>query len=454
MTVTNRPLTRASIFAQAWPIMLGQASVPLVGLVDATVIGRTGDTVALAGVALGAAIMNLVYWSFGFLRMGMTGLTAQADGINDRHEVEALLLRALAIGITFGLLLYLLQYPIRLVAFHIMAGGQQVTAQATAYVAARFISAPAALSVFAINGWLLGLGRTRQALVLQIVMNLANIALDIAFVWGLHMGARGVGLGTAIAEWIAFGTGLLVAGRVAGGSIVALARRVPRAAITHGPALKRLFAVNRDIMIRTLALLFLFTWFANAGARLGAAPLAANQVLLQFINMAAFVLDAFAFTAESRVGNAIGIGSRRDFLRAIRLTGEFSLMAGAMLALLFFAVGGPAIHFITTDPQVRAIAERFLPYAALAPLLGMPSWLLDGIFIGSTSGKALRNAGVASTLLYLGCDLALRPLGNHGVWLALSASWLLRAAALGVYFPALLRSIEQVSKGVAGERGA
>lgn len=442
MTATARPLTRASIFAQAWPIMLGQASIPLVGVVDAAVIGRTGDTFALAGVALGATIITLIFWSFGFLRMGMTGLTAQADGSGDRREVEALLLRALLLGSGLGLMILLLQWPLQEAAFALLAGGVNVTGEASAYVTARFLGAPAALCVFAINGWLLGLGRTRAALALQVVMNAVNIIADVTLVWGFDIGAMGVGLGTAIAEWSALLVGLLIAGRVAGGSVLAIIRRTPRHTITDRTALKRLFAVNRDIMIRTLALLFMFTWFANAGARLGARELAANHVLMQFINLAAFVLDAFAFTAESRVGNAIGKRDKRAFLRSIRLAGEFSLGSGLLLSLLFMIGGGTVIAVITTDPLVQAEAMRFLPFAALVPIFGMPSWLLDGIFIGATRGHALRNAGVIATLLYLALDFGLRSYGNMGVWIAISASYLLRAAALGTYLPALLRDIE------------
>ena len=438
---TPLPLTRASIFAQAWPIMLGQAAIPLVGLVDATIIGRTGDAAALAGVALGATIISLVFWSFGFLRMGLTGLTAQADGLGERGEVEALLLRGLLIGGAIGLTLTLLQTPIVWAAFRLLAGGEAVTHQANAYGTARFLGAPAALSVFAINGWLLGLGRTRAALVLQVVMNAANMALDIAFVQGLAMGARGVGLGTAGAEWIALVTGLALAGRVAGTPVLALARRTPWSAIAARERLRRLFAVNRDIMIRTIALLILFAWFANAGARLGATSLAANHVLLQFISMAAFVLDAFAFTAESRVGNAIGTGSRPALLRAIRLTAEFSLAAGIALAVLFLLAGAPVIAFIAADPGVRAQALRFLPLAAAVPVIGMPSWLLDGIFIGATAGRALRNAALVATCAYVALDVALRPFGNTGVWLAISASYLLRAGGLALYLPALFRQV-------------
>jgi multidrug resistance protein, MATE family len=436
------PLTRRAMWAQAWPIMLGQAAIPLVGVVDAAVIGRTGDAAALAGVALGASVVSMIFWSFGFLRMGVTGLAAQATGRGDGKEVRALLLRALVLGFALGVVLLVLSAPLRALAFALMAGDAVVTHHASAYVAARFLGAPAALAVYAINGWLLGLGRTRAALVLQMVMNVANVAASVALVWGLGMGAFGVGLGTALAEYLALGTGLWLSGRGLGTHLLAVWRGLPAGTLADRSALVRLFAVNRDIMLRTLALLAMFTWFTNAGARLGAEPLAANHVLLQFIAMAAFVLDAFAFTAEARVGHAIGAGDRAAFRRAVRLTGEFCAVAGLLLCLLFLAIGPFVIAFIATDAGVRAEALRFLPFAAMVPLLGMPSWLLDGVFIGATQGRALRNAAVVATALYLALDLWFRPLGNLGVWLAFSASYLLRAGALGWHWRGLQRQFD------------
>ncbi len=423
--------------------MLGQASVPLVGIVDTAVIGRTGDATALAGVALGATIITLVFWTFGFLRMGMTGLTAQAHGSGDRAEVDALLLRALALGLGLGFVLLAISWPIREAALAIMSGTPAVDDEAGGYMQGRFLGAPAALAVYAINGWLLGLGRTREALALQIAMNVANIGLDIGFVWGMGLGAYGVGLGTACAEGIALLFGLLIVGRVAGANVFALVSRTPRSLLTDRARLGKLFAVNRDIMIRTVALLILFTWFANAGARLGAATLAANHVLLQFVSFAAFILDAFAFTAEERVGSAYGKGDRDRFMRAIRLTGEFSLLSGALLALAFFILGGPLIDFLTTDAEVREVARAYLPFAALIPLIGMPSYMMDGVFIGTTRGRALRNAGGAATTLYIALDLLLRPYDNTGAWIAMTASYLLRAGGLALYFPALLKDIRQ-----------
>nr|WP_286207606.1 MATE family efflux transporter [Hephaestia sp. MAHUQ-44] len=419
--------------------MLGQTTVPLVGLVDTAVIGHTADATALAGVALGATIINLLFWTFGFLRMGMTGMTAQAEGAGDVAEVEAMLLRGLALGFGLGLVLFALQIVLIPLAFALLAGGAGLDAAAEGYVAARFLGAPASLAVFAINGWLLGLGRTRAALALQVVMNLVNIVLSVLFVWYYGMGARGVGLGTACAEWVALVVGVLIACRYTGG--LAVWRRLRARRLFAREAIRRLFAVNADIMIRTIALLLLFAWFTNAGARLGETTLAANQVLMQFVSVSAFVLDGFAFTAESRIGQAIGAGSATSLRRAIRLIGEFCLAAGVAFALFFWVGGGAFIAALASNQEVRAIAVSMLPLVAIVPAIGAPAWLLDGIFIGATRGRALRNAAILATAAYIVTDLLLRPAGVWGMWLALVLSYIYRAAALGAFLPGLLRSV-------------
>jgi multidrug resistance protein, MATE family len=432
--MSRLPLTRRSIFAQAWPIMLGQTTVPLVGIVDVAVIGRTGDVAALAGVALGTTIINFLFWSFGFLRMGMTGMSAQAHGAGDARETDAMLVRGVAVGLGFGVLLLAAQLLLIPAAFALLAGGPDVDAAARPYVAARFLGAPASLAVFAINGWLLGLGRSRTALALQIAMNLVNAGLDILFVWHFGWGAAGVGLGTASAEWTALIVGLLLVG-----PHLRASRDLGR--LLDGKALRRLFAVNADIMIRTVALLTLFAWLTNAGARLGATALAANQVLLQAVALVAFVLDGFAFTAESRVGQAIGSGSRADLVRAIRLTSEFSFGFAALACAAILLAGDPAIAFLVANAEVRAAASALLPFVAILPLLGTPAWLLDGIFIGATAGRALRNAAILATGLYIATDLLFRPWGLWGLWAAFLVSYVYRAGALGAYLPGLLRSL-------------
>ncbi|PCD02607.1 MATE family efflux transporter [Sphingomonas spermidinifaciens] len=425
-------LTRRAILAQAWPIMLGQATVPLVGIVDTAVIGRTGDATALAAVALGTTIVNFLFWAFGFLRMGMTGLTAQASGAGDGAEMAALLRRGLILGGAVGAALFVLQLAIVPAALALMAGGGSLDQATRAYVTARLFGAPAALAFYAANGWLLGLGRTRAALGIQLILNLANVALTTWFVWALGWGVRGVGLATAAADWIAV---------VAALGVTRSGWRGEAARLFDRAALARLFAVNRDLMIRTLALLALFAWFTNAGARLGAETLAAQQVLMQFVAVSAFVLDGFCFTAEARVGAAIGARDRAGMLRAVRLVGEFCLGTAAAFALTI-AIGGEAfVALLTTSTQVRAVAAGLLPLVAIVPLIGTPAWLLDGVFIGATAGRALRNAALLSTAAYVATDLALRPLGASGVWLALLLGYAWRALALGLYWRGLLRRL-------------
>jgi MATE family multidrug resistance protein len=437
--MTAQPLTRRSILAQAWPIMLGQTTVPLVGLVDTAVIGWTGDAAALAGVALGTAIISFIFWAFGFLRMGMTGLTAQAHGRGEQSEVDGLLLRGVAAGLGIGAVLVALQIILVPLAFALLAGGGALDAAAREFVTARFLGAPAALGFYAINGWLYGLGRTRETLALQILVNVVNGVLDMLFVWQFGMGARGVGLGTAIAEWVGLVAGLVLVVRIAGPR----ALLGQRAGFFEPAAWRRLFAVNADIMVRTIALLTLFLWLANAGARLGTVQLAANHVLMQLVSIFAFVLDGFAFTAESRVGQAVGRGSQRDLKRAIRLTGEFSVAFGLFATLAALVFGGALIDLLTTNAAVREAARGVLPLAALAAIVGVPAWLLDGVFIGATQGRALRNAAILATALYIATDLLLRPLGATGLWLALLASYGFRAGLLAIHVPRLFAGVAE-----------
>lgn len=269
-------------------------------------------------------------------------------------------------------------------------------------------------------------------------MNAANIGLDILFVWHFGMGAAGVGLGTALAEWVALASGLLIV-RKRG---MALFPSDWRGALLDGGAWRRLMAVNGDIMIRTMALLGLFLWLANAGARLGPVQLAGNHVLQQLVSLFAFVLDGFAFTAETRVGMAIGAGRRAELKRAIRLTGEFSLAAAAIMSAAALWFGHLLIATLTSNAAVQAAAQAMLPLAAMTALVGVPAWLLDGIFIGATRGRALRNAALVATGLYIATDYLLRHWGALGLWIAFLLSYAYRAVSLGVRLPALIGSVE------------
>lgn len=426
-------LTRRKTLQLALPIIAAQAATATTGIVDTLVMGRFGDKVDLAAVAIAAVTYSFIYWGIGFLRMSTTGLTAQAAGREDEAEKRAVLLRALLLGGAIGLALLLLSPLLKQLAFAAFASTDQVETLAMAYFDARIWGAPAYLMGLAVTGWLLGTGRTGQMLAFQIVMNTVNAGLDTWFVAGLGWGPTGIGAGTAIAEWTALLFGL---------ALVLPAFR-GAAPLFDRARLAALFGANRDIMIRTLALVLCFGWFVRSGTMISTAVTAGNEILLQFITVAAFVLDGFAFVAEKEAGEAYGARSGPRLARAMRLTSEFALIAGSAFALVYYFGGGWVITSFVRDVEAREAALAYLPYCALVPLIGIAPWQLDGLFLGTTQGHALRNAGVAVAVLYIGTDMILRPAyGNAGVWTAFLLMYLYRAAALGLYVPGLFRRLQ------------
>ncbi len=425
-------LTRASVLALAWPVVLAQAATALTGVVDTIVMGRVGGKSDLAAVGVAAVIFSFVYWAFGFLRMSTTGLVAQAQGANDNAQARAHLLRALIVAATIGALIVLGAQPIEWIALASFDAAADVELLSGEYFRARVWGAPAALMGYAVTGYLLGTGRTRALLAFQVVLNVVNAGLDAWLAGARGWGPAGIGAGTAIAEWVSLGFGTW---------LVRDALRAP-AKLWDRDKLWGLLSANRDILIRTLALLFCFAWFVNSGAEVGTAALAGNEVLLQFIAVAAFVLDAFAFVAEKEIGEAVGAGDRDRVRRAMRVTSELALALGVAISLIFFTAGPPLVTWMVADPQARAMALTYLPYCALVPALGVPAWQLDGAFLGATQGRALRTSAVIATAIYLGLDLLLAPrLGNAGVWIAFVSMYLARAFALGTHWPGLLRRV-------------
>jgi MATE family multidrug resistance protein len=280
---------------------------------------------------------------------------------------------------------------------------------------------------------LLGTGRTGALLAMQIVMNGVNIILDVCFVMGLGWGPVGIGAGTAIAEWVALAFGIAI--------VFKALKREP--GLFDRSALLAMFNANRDILIRTLALLFCFAWFIRSGAMMGTAQLAGNEVLLQFITVSAFVLDGFAFVAEKEVGEAYGGRNPVRLRRAMRVTTELALVSGVLFSAVYFIGGSAVIETFIKDEEARAAALAFLPYCAIVPLIGVPAWQLDGFFLGATRGCAMRTSGVFSAVAYVSMDILLRPLwGNTGVWLAFLSMYVFRAGALAVFLPSLLKASE------------
>lgn len=437
--------SRISVARQAWPIILANAAVPALGLVDTAVIGHYGSATALGGLALGALLFNFVYWSFGFLRMGTTGFVAQARGAGDEAEVRAALARAMLLAVALGVALLLLQWPVTALYFGLMDGSEAVESASAEYFHARIWGAPAALALFAVNGLLIGLGRSRELLFVQLLLNGLNAGLDVWFAGVLGLGVRGIGFGTAIAEWTTCAVALLVVLRVLRVRHADAAPFLQWERIADLQRIRAALAANGDILVRTLCLLFAFGWFANAGARFGDVTLAANHILLQLVSFSAFFLDGFAFVAEAHVGAAWGARDRPAFRRAVRVTSELAVATALGLAVLVLLAGRPAVDALTTLPAVREAAALHLPWVALYVLVSVAAFQLDGVFIGTTRTREMRQAA----LLSLGAFLlvawpAAAHWGNHGLWAAFLVYVVARALAL---LPYLRRMDAQLARG-------
>jgi MATE family multidrug resistance protein len=435
----SRAIDSGRVWRLAVPVILGSISVPLLGTVDTAVVGQMEGPENIGGVAIGASIITFVYWCFGFLRMSTTGFAAQALGAHAPHEVRAVLARAILLAVGLGLAIVILQVPILWAALSVMAPSEAVAPLAYDYASVRLWAAPASLANLAFLGWFLGVQNTRAALVLQIAMNGVNILLAVWFVLGLGWGVKGVAFATVLAEVFA----ILLGQQLAKTSLKGIGGAWRRAFILDVAKLRRMIAVNRDILIRTLCLLMAFTSFTALGSRLGDQVLAANAVLLVFQSLMAYGLDGFAYAAEALVGQAIGATRRDAFREAVRQTTAWAFGLAVLYALFYLLAGGLLIDILTADAGVRETAKTFLPWLVLSPLLSVWSFQLDGIFIGATRGPAMRNAMLLSVACYgLAVAVFLPLLGNHGLWLSLMVLMIARATSLALHYPALERSVQ------------
>jgi MATE family multidrug resistance protein len=426
--------------ALAWrlagPIILANLSVPMLGAVDTAVMGHLPNPAYLGGVAVGAVVFQFIYWGFGFLRMGTTGLVAQAFGADDAAEVRAILLRSLLIAAGAGAALWILQVPIFAVARTLFDASIEVEGYAHDYFRIRIWSAPATLANYCLIGWFIGMRDTRAALILQLWMNGLNIVLSLTFVVGLEWGIEGVAAATAIAEYAAVALALFLWRDQRGAD-------ASHSAIFDSAKLKRLFGLNFDIFIRTLCLIATFALFTRQGASMGDALLAANAVLMQLQNFLSFGLDGFAHAAEAMVGGAVGARDKIAFRQSVRITCQWALIVAAGYTIVY-ALAAPFIIAILTDiPDVRASAEEYFVWLAISPVISVWSFMLDGIFIGATRTRDMRNAMIASFAIFLVAMSVLQPLyGNHGLWAALMIFMSARAASLGYRYRGLIRSMD------------
>ncbi|CAG4905382.1 DNA damage-inducible protein F [Paraburkholderia saeva] len=426
------------VLTLAFPIVLANLTQPILGAVDTAVAGHLESASYLGGVALGGLFFSFVFWGFGFLRMGTTGLVAQSFGANDAAGLRMNIIRALMLAFLIGATVLALQVPLIGYALRAIGGSDAVQLHARVYCHARIWAAPFALANYVVLGWLLGTQRVRLALVTQVFINAVNIVAVLLFVYGFGWGIAGIGAATAAADALGFVLGAALMWHLRPRGLPA----PDRAALLDAAALKRLVAINRDIFVRTLCLLGAFGWFAHLGARQGDATLAANALLLNFQTFMAYGLDGFAHAAEALVGAAIGARERSAFRQSVKVTMLWSTLGALGFSVAYWTGGAWIVERLTDQPAVRLAAETYLPWAALSPVISVWGFLLDGVFIGATRTHELMKAMAVSLTVFVLASWALMgPLGNHGLWIALLIFMFARGATLLRYLPRVAAGI-------------
>jgi multidrug resistance protein, MATE family len=415
------------VFAIAGPIMLSNATTPLIGFVDAAVIGQLGVPALIGGVAMASVMFNAIYWAFGFLRMSTTGFTAQALGAGDQRELAASVGRALVLAVAFGVLTVAAQAPLQRLFFWFLGGSGDVQAAARTYYDWRIWAAPAGFITFALMGWFIGLGRAGLAFALQLGLNVLNIVLALVLALHWNMAVDGVGIAALVSEWVAALAGLWLAVREAR----ARGAKINVAALLERTKLTAMFASNRDILIRTACVLGAGQVFMKMSASQGDVALAANALLLNLLYICYYFLDGYANAAEALVGQAIGARDRGrldDTVAKAFLAGAITAIG---LGVLLWLAGPHIIAFMTPNLDVRALVATFLPWAIVMPAIAVWCFVYDGIYIGATQTADMRNMMLLSMVAYLAALAAMVPLlGNHGVWAAHAVFFVVRAVTL------------------------
>ncbi len=437
-SLVQQPVTHASILRIALPIMLSNVTEPLIGVVNTAVVGQLPGAHLIGGVAVGSLIFSFLFWGFGFLRLSTSGLSAQATGAGDVREVAAVVWRSLLIAAVIGIGLIVLSPLLQPLSISLMGGSADVQAAASTYFSFRIWAAPAALANFTIMGWFIGQGKSNWAFVAQLVLNLTNMILSVVLVLYLDFGVAGVGLAVLIAEYVAAALGLLfVVSRLR-----ALKQPFERTYVFDAAKLKQLISANTDMMIRTVCLLFAFAWFVSRSARNGDTVVAANMVLLHMFEVAAYMIDGFAYAAEALVGQAIGAKDEPRYGRALSLSTLWVMLFGAFSSLMILAFAPWFIDIMTVDTAVRDTARHYVYWVALTPFLGAACFLYDGVFTGAMATRDMRNMMVLSLAIYLlAWWLLEQRFGNHGLWAAQCVFFIARSALFAMRLPAIRRRV-------------
>lgn len=419
------------IWLLAWPMILSNISVPLLGIVDTAILGHLENAVHLGAVAVGGSVLAFLYWGFGFLRMGTTGLVAQTLGDKDGRGAVTLLLQSMILGFGLALLVLLVHQPALTFALSLMAPGKEVLAFALSYCEIRIFSAPAVLITYTLVGWFIGQQNTRIPLVIVVSTNLVNIVLDCVFILGLGMKSEGAALATLLAEYLGLSIALFLLYRNYGNQLV-LARFSD---LTDRFAYKKLLAVNKHLFIRTICLLFCFAFFTAQGAQQGDNVLAANSILIQLLMLTAFGLDGFAHAVEALSGEAIGKRNTDDFYRSVKSAALWSLISAVLFTLFFMAFKQSLLSLFTDIASVKQIVSSYYSWLVILPLVTVWSYLLDGVFVGATKSKGMQDSMLfCCFVVYLPGWYVFQSLGNHGLWLAFTLFSLARGLTMGYLF--------------------
>ena len=417
------------------PIILSNATVPLLGAVDTAVVGHLDSPHYIGAVAIGALIFSYVFWSFGFLRMATTGLAAQAYGRRDANGVRAVFARAALIAVVAGLAVMLLQWPIIELAMSLIAPTSAVDAAARDYFQVRIWAAPATLMQYCMLGWLLAMRDSKAVFIFQIVLNSLNIILDILFVQGFGWDVRGVAGATVIADY----SGVLLGWFLMRPHLKRLGGTWRGIGILDRAQLAKLMKVNGDIFVRTMALTSAFALFTSFSARFGEVTLAANAVLQNFLMFGSFALDGFAHAAETLVGHAYGAERRKQFLWAVRKTTIWGIVSAIAMTIIFALAGPWIIDALTSIPEVREASYEYLVWAVILPITGVLGFQFDGVFLGAMQTKHWRNMMLVSVAIYAVFAWgAVSMESNHLLWAAFNAFFLLRGITLSILFPTII----------------
>lgn len=428
--------TMREILRIALPAVVSNISVPLLSLVDTAITGHLGSAVYIGAIAVGGMVFSVLYWLMGFLRMGTSGLTAQAFGRADGMGLSLQLARGLLLAAAIGIVFVAAAPLIGPAALRLVGSQPEVERSALVYFSVGILGAPAVFGIYVFSGWFIGMQNSLWPMVVAIAQNVANIAASLAFVYGLGMRVEGVAAGTVVGEYA--GLGIFAA-------VYALrySRRLPRPSlrrIADRAALLRFFGINRDIFLRSLLLVAVMSWFTVSGARSGDVVLAANALLMQLFVIFSYVNDGLAYAAEAISGRTIGGGDRAEFRRMVRL----AMVAGGAAAVAFaaaYAAGGRGfLSLLTDDAPTVAEAMRYLPFAAMIPIVSVGAFLMDGVFVGATASRQMLASAGVSAAVFFGLWLALSPsLGNYGLWAAFLGYLAARSAVMLLLYPGVRR---------------